>query len=236
LLSAMHCYEPNDCERLLRKLKDGSLSSKGKRHTASETQDMKSTKTFRERHSKCLRKQFRSPETMRQNFDVWFCRWKVTSSSADHPAHGRLDPIHLCPSFTSETKEAVENCKEKAQCTHDPLPLKPMHDTILPHPNSKHQLTECLSLRGESKLESFHDHSGNFANTGMRNSLADNLNLMGTARHNLAIHHKQSLILKPGIENPANNPEVGVFMAAQKRFQPDMRRCFLSLTTLNCSL
>ena len=229
LLSALCCYEPNDCDRLLQKLKDGSLSSKGKQYTASEIQDMKSTRTFRERYAKYLRKQLRPPEVIRQNLDVWFNRWKVTASSPDRPALGRLDPIHQCPLFTSETREAVENCKLKAEFVPDTLPLEQMHDVILPNPNSKHQLTECLSLRGESKLEAFHDRAGNFANTGMRNSLADNLNLMGTARFNLAIRHKRSLAIKntPEIENPTNeqviveNPTkeqaVAALMEARKR-------------------
>ena len=77
-----------------------------------------------------------------------------------------------------------------------------MYDKILPNPNSKHGLTEYLSKRGESKLESFHDRQANFANSGMRNSLADNLNLMGTARCNLAICHKRGLIAVANDENP----------------------------------
>jgi hypothetical protein len=69
-----------------------------------------------------------------------------------------------------------------------------MYDEIPPHPNSKHGLTEYLSKRGESKLESFHDRLTHFANSGMRNSLADNLCLAGTARWNLNIRHKRGLI------------------------------------------
>jgi len=56
-----------------------------------------------------------------------------------------------------------------------------MHDCVLPNPNSTHQLTECLLLRGESKSEAFHDQVAHFANCGMCPSLAGNLNLAGTA-------------------------------------------------------
>jgi len=69
-----------------------------------------------------------------------------------------------------------------------------MYDEVPPHPNSKHQLTEFLSKRGESKLEAFHDRLAHFGNCGMRDTLADNLNLAGTARYNLAIRHKRSLL------------------------------------------
>ena len=43
-------------------------------------------------------------------------------------------------------------------------------------------------------MEAFHDRFAHFANCGMRNTLADNLDLAGTARHNLAIRHKRSLV------------------------------------------
>jgi len=87
----------------------------------------------------------------------------------------------------------VECCKEKAQHLSDPLPIEDMYEKILPNPNSPHQLTEYLSKRGESKLEAFHDRFAHFANCGMRDTLADNLNLAGTARYNLGIRHKRSL-------------------------------------------
>jgi hypothetical protein len=69
-----------------------------------------------------------------------------------------------------------------------------MYDKIPPNPNSPHQLTIYLSKRGESKLEAFHDRFAHFANCGMRTSLADNLNLLGTARYNLTIRHKRGFL------------------------------------------
>jgi len=74
------------------------------------------------------------------------------------------------------------------------LPLEDMYDEVAPHPNSKHNLPEFLSKRGESKLESFHDRFAHFANCGMRETLASNLNLAGAARFNLSIRHKRSLL------------------------------------------
>ena len=139
---------------------------------------------------------------MVQNLDEWFCRYKCTSSNPEErPALGRRDPFTNMPLFTMETKAAVDNCKEKAVFLADPLPLEEMYDTIPPNPNSKHQLPEFLSCRGESKLEPAHDRMSNFANSGMRDSLADNLNLMGTARYNLVIRHKHSLIQLAATDN-----------------------------------
>ena len=121
----------------------------------------------------------------------------MTASFGAKEAGGRLDPSSCQTLFTADTKEAVENCKQKAVHLADPLPLKDMYDEIPPHVNSSHGLTEYLSRRGESKLEAFHDRLSNFANSGMRATLADNLHLAGTARYNLAIRHKRSLIKNP---------------------------------------
>jgi len=68
-----------------------------------------------------------------------------------------------------------------------------MYRTVSPNPNATHGLNEYLSRRGESKLESFHLTLAHFGNCGMRTSLADNLNLTGTARYNLGIRHKLRL-------------------------------------------
>ena len=203
LLASLCVCCSEDCEQLLAALKNGSLSRSGKKHSLEEISDMKRSSVFRDRYSKCLRKQLHQPETTNQMLDDRFCKHNVTSSDpTNKPAQGRLDPDWLEPLFASDTKPAIENCKEKACHLSDPLSLEDMHDKILPNPNSTHQLTEFLSLRGESKLEAFHDRFAHFANCGMRNSLADNLNLAGTARHNLATRHKRSLV---SAKNPMEN-------------------------------
>ena len=118
----------------------------------------------------------------------------MTVSDPSKPAQGRLDPIRMTPLLTVDTKTAVANCKDKAQHLSDPMPLQDMYDMMLPNPNSTHQLTEFLSKRGESKPEAFHDRLAHFANCGMRNRLAHNLKLAGTARFNIAIRQKRSLL------------------------------------------
>ena len=67
------------------------------------------------------------------------------------------------------TKDAIVNCKEKAQHLQDPFPLEQMYDTILPNPNSPHGLNEYLSRRGESTLESFHLMLAHFGNPDSTN-------------------------------------------------------------------
>jgi len=204
LLNSLYVYHAPDYERLLAALKEGTLSSTGHKYTSDEIADLKSSRLFRDRYSKYLRKKLHSTQTIVQNLDDWHCKYKVTSSDADtRPARGRLDPIRLVSLFTPETKDAVENCKKKAVYLSDPLPLDEIYDEIPANPNSKHQLTEYISKRGESKLESFHDRFAHFANCGMRDTLADSLNLAGTARYNLTIRHKRLLVTT---KNPPENP------------------------------
>ena len=127
---------------------------------------------------------------MREKLDIWFATYKCsTSNNTDSPfeARGRRDPVTKETLFTSNTKEAVNNCKEKAKFLQDPLPLEQMYYTIDANPNSVHGLREYLARRGESTLEAFHLSLAHFGNNGMRDSLADNLNLTGTARHNISI-------------------------------------------------
>ncbi|CAB9503917.1 unknown protein [Seminavis robusta] len=194
LLSCLYSYVPEDYEKVLKALRNGSLSATGRKYSNNDIAHMKSTGVFRRRYGKYLRKQMKSPETIRERLDDWFVRYKVTASTGSRPAEGRLDPYKGYTLFTAETKTAVENCKEKAVHLVDPVPLEEMYDAILPSPNSNHGLTEYLSRRGESKLEAFHDRLANFANGGMRRSLCDNLSLCGTARYNLGIRHKRALI------------------------------------------
>lgn len=193
LLSAMCQCVPKDYDKLLTALKeDGTLN--GTCLDSWEVAELKSTKVFCKQCSKYLHKSMLPMATMVQNLDDWFCPYKVTTTDVECPARGRVCPIHGVPLFTSETKVAVENCRDKAQYLTDLLPLEEMYDCILPNPNSKHQPKEHLSKRGESKLESVNDRMSNFVNTGMRADLADSLNLMGTARFNLAIRHKRAFI------------------------------------------
>ena len=116
-------------------MKNGTLSSSGKKFTAEEIADIQGTKQFRDRYGKYLRKSMRPPQTMIQLLDDWFVKYKVTASDGERPAKGRLDPVHQVPLFTQETKQAVENCKEKAVHLTDPFPLEDMYFKILPNPN-----------------------------------------------------------------------------------------------------
>ena len=154
LLAALYSYNNDDYEKLLAALQNGTLSQTGKKYSLQEITELKQTKLFRDRYAKYLRKRLNGHLTMIERLDDWFCKYKVTSSDGTRPARGRLDPIKGVSLFTSDTKRAVENCKEKAQFLSDPYPFCDMYDAITPNPKCPHQLVEYLSKQGESKLES----------------------------------------------------------------------------------
>ena len=191
LLNCIYHCNDEDHENLLTALKEGTLSGKC---SDDETSELKSTKTFKQRCDRHLRKEMRPPNILCSMLDDWFDQFKCSSSDNKRPARGRKDPVSGDTLFSCETKGTVEECKKKSMHLQDPLPLDEMCDVMHPNPNAPHQLKECLSRRGESCLESFHLMLAHFGNCGMRTSLADNLNLTGAARHNLSMRTKRRLI------------------------------------------
>ena len=186
-------YEEHDedFQKVIHALKTGLL---GKEYTEEEICEMRATKVFAQRYNKYIRKRIRSAEVIKGKLDEFKVRYKVTASDGQPAARGRLDPKSGQTLFTPETHDALVNCKEKAQFLADPKPIEEMYCELPPNRNAKHGLPEFRAYRGESKLESFHDNLAHFGNCGMRESLADALNLCGTARYNRTIRHKLALL------------------------------------------
>jgi len=193
LLNCIYHYNAEDHEKLLKALKEETLGSV--KYSDDDISEIKSTKVFKQRYEKYLRKEICPANIMCGMLDDWFIvQFKCAATAGSRPAGGRKDPINGNTLFSTETKGAIEECKKKAVHLQDPLPLDQMYDIIHPSPNASHQLKECLSRRGKSCLELFHLMLAHFGNSGMRTTLADNLNLTGTARHNLSIRRKRLLI------------------------------------------
>jgi hypothetical protein len=125
------------------------------------------------------------------NLENWFVQYKVDESEGQLPGKGRRDPLTSVKLFTPLTRDAVAMCKVNAEHLQD---VGEIYIEIRAKPDSQHQLSEWLSTRGESKLESFHDNLAHFGNTGMDAELADSLNLAGTARYNMKVRLKHALI------------------------------------------
>ena len=127
---------------------------------------------------------------MVSNLERWFNKYKCKASPGQAEAGGKYDDRTGQTLFTSETKAAVKNCQKNAKYLQDTLPIEEIYTEVKAGPNSKHGLSEWISLRGESKLESWHDNVTHFGNSGMNSELSDCLNLCGTARYNLSIRHR----------------------------------------------
>lgn len=213
LRMCIYAYEPTDLSNVIRCLNDGTLG--GKKHHSAEIEQMRRTGEFHNRFQKYLRKVILDPVTILHNLDLWWDKYKVTSSDpVNRPARGMRDPASGLGLFTEQSKATVARCKERAKELQDPRPVTDLYREIKASPLSKNKLSVWCSLRGESRLESFHDPLAHFGNGGMRHELADNLNLMGTARHNVRVRH----MLKRANEDPACRAEMPLYVATEPSY------------------
>ena len=195
LLDCIYEYHDGDFHKVITALKNGTLG--GKKYNDKQIAEMRQTKVFRERYGKYLRKIIRAFQTIVMRLEEWKIKYKVRSrSDSGPPARGRLNHKTQQPLFTQDTHSAIENCKKKAEFLADPIPIEDMYREIKPHPKSSHQLSEWVSYRGESKLESWHNNLAHFSNGGTNEKLSDGLNLCGTARYNRQIQHKLRFVSK----------------------------------------
>ena len=206
LSDAVYHWEPNSYAALISALKAGHLKKGSFFHayTDSEIDQLRMSPKFKENYAKWTMKVFHPAAVMRQNLMEWFNKYKVDASDPmNNPGAGRRDPKSLKTLFTVDTKPTLLQQLQHCERLQDVYPIEQMHVTIPPNPSSKHKLVAYLSLRGESKLEGFHGELAHYGNGGMKPELADSLNLMGTARHNVRVRHKL-LLAKKGETN--NSP------------------------------
>jgi hypothetical protein len=179
--------------------------------SAKDIMEMQMSPKFKRQFGKFLMKVIRPAHVIALNLEEWFFTYKVDSSDPnERPGRGKPDPITGKKLFTVDTKVAVVEGQRNADQVQDFLPLAKMYRTIPPTPCTKHGLPEYASLRGESKVEGFHDAQSNFGNTGMRASLCDNLNLRGTAGFNVTIRHRLEMA-EMAAKDMASRPNIPSF-------------------------
>ena len=211
-----HCiyeWEPETYQALVQALRAGNMGRDKKPLSDQDILDIEMSKDFRKKYGKFLMKKIRPPDVIRQKLEEWFCNYKVDSSDPiERPGRGRPDPITGKKLFTVDTKTALEEQKKNAAHIQDIVPVQDMYRVIPPTKTTRHGLAEYSLLRCESKLEGFHDHLAHFGNVGMRSSLCDNVNLLGTTMYNTRIRHRLRMAATPVDERPnvpaywANNP------------------------------
>ena len=201
LCNSVYEWHPEDYSKLLAALQAGTIG--GRRHSRVEIENIRNSADFKRKYAKHLRKVVRTGEVISQNLTRWHQRYKSTASDpSTSPAGGRPDPTTGKNLFTPDTKTVVQECQKTCFYLQDKVPLEQQYREIKPSRGSKHQLSRWVSLRGESKLENFHNPLAHFANTGMRAGIADVLNLLGTARHNV----KQRHLLRLSETDPSQRP------------------------------
>jgi hypothetical protein len=120
----------------------------------------------------------------------WWVKYKTNASEGKEPGQGVLDACGRTL-FKPATKSAYENNLASAEGLPDVLSKADLYLAVEPSKRSKSKLTRWVGQRGvESKLEKAHHAIANYANGGMRNSLADNLSLAGIALYNLSIRER----------------------------------------------
>ena len=177
LKKCIYKYNEDNYNALIKALEDGTLSEDGVGYTENEIEEMKESRTWKQRYDKYLRKEFYEETDIRVQLGCWLHSWK---DSCDH--RGRYV-------FTADTFPATKEQMTKIKYILDPRDIS-IYIEVKAREGSKHGLSKWLSNRPESSLEKFHESLAHFANTGSGQKLADALLYRGTAEYNLMQRHK----------------------------------------------
>ena len=165
-------------------LRDGSMN--GRVHQPDEISDLQKSKKWMDRHGQFIKKVPVPAALSKMRLREWWCKHKVTATDGEPPGQGETDKGRTL--FMAGARQAV--CALMENVKYLPEIVGDCYRKIEASAKSKHGLARCVSEKGESSLEKFHHLLAHFANMGMRRTLADSLNLRGTARYNLKLWHK----------------------------------------------
>jgi hypothetical protein len=181
-------YDQTDEASVIKALENGTLG--GQKHNEEQIRSLRDSPRWKQVCDPHLRKIILPGDVIRLNLGEWFINYKVDASPGEPQGRGRLNPVNDQKLFTPETKPAIEECKKTCEYLSDILPPEQMYRSTNAASKSKHGLRIQISNHGESRLEAFHGLSADFANTGMRESLADVLTIQGTADANSDVRER----------------------------------------------
>jgi len=170
LRSCFYKLKKEDENGVINALKAGTMN--GAAHNQEKIDSLRSSLKWLNRCGPCMRKEFNSGEVALSNLSLWWNNNKVTASAGQPAGKGVLDDGK--PLFMLGAKNASDNLKLHTQHMH--VDIDCGCRATPPTRGSKHGLTKCVSLQGESSLENYHGILVHFANMGMRTELADALN------------------------------------------------------------
>ena len=116
-------------------------------------------------------------EKIRRNILIWWNKYK-----------GKVDGQTGKKLFTIDSKDAYYNAMKVVDGITDVLSRDELYTPITPSSRSKSELTSWRGARGvESKNEKNHHGWAHYANIGIRETLADGININGTAQDNVRL-------------------------------------------------
>jgi hypothetical protein len=186
LSDCVYFFYPPDEDAVQQALLAGTMNSEGPLNH-DDIVILKREGTFKKRYTEYIQKVIYSASMIRTKLTAWFADFKAKASADSKlPAGGARSQLDGTSLFTPETCDAYENCLRTCHYLQDdPFTIEEVYRKQNPPPGAKHGLPVYRAQRGESNLESLHFMFSNYANGGMRPSIADMLNLKGLTRHNV---------------------------------------------------
>jgi hypothetical protein len=173
-----YSIDATDLSNLYGALKNGSMSQKGHRYTDDEVEQLEKSRFWSRRYGRFLKKVTHPSGCMQQMLCNFANKWKTVQDSKSRKL------------FTETTEKTIkEQCKNVVYVS-DP---HNMYKEVKAGPNSKHGLSEWMSLRMESQLEKGHHLMAHYGNTGMGTELADCLILRGVTETNTKVRFKSKI-------------------------------------------
>ena len=170
-----YSIDPSDLSNLYGALKDGSMSQSGHKYTDNEVQELEKSRFWNRRYGRFLRKVTHPSGYMQQLLSNFANKWKSVQDSKFRKL------------FTETTEKTIIDQFKNILYVSDP---HNMYKEVKAGPNSKHGLSEWMSLRMESQLEKGHHLMAHYGNTGMGTQLADCLILRGITETNTKVRYK----------------------------------------------
>jgi hypothetical protein len=180
LKKAVYRYNDEDMTGLLTSLREGTFNRDGMKYSASQIDELRHSKRWKERCDPLLRKIIGSSAIIAEAIERWIVEFSDKTDSLGRPL------------FTRNTEKIAKEQTKKVVWVQDP-PHMEMYRKIPAGTKSTHQLPKWQSNRPESGLEKFHEYLAHLANTGSGKVLADALTLGGTADYNIKARWKEQV-------------------------------------------
>lgn len=171
-----YSVDPIDTNNLYQTLKNGTMSPDGHCYSDSEICDLEQTSRWSQRYAKFLKKTIHPGTYIQQMLSHFVSKWNDVQDTKTRKV------------FTEETVNSIQEQVKNLTYVCDP-PGIALYREVKAGPNSRHGLSQWVSLRMESQLEKSHHLLAHYGNSGMGTPLADALILRGITETNTRVRH-----------------------------------------------